>query len=425
MIVIKDDQTTAVCEYCGNRQTLPRLNNNEKSVLVERAEMYRQSGDYDKAIELYEKTLSIEKSDPDVYWALALCRYGILFVRDPRTGMAVPTVNRTQMTPISLDKDYKTALEYADFQQRSLYEEQAKRIDEIQKNILKISKNEQPFDVFICYKENDSNGRRTHESANAAQMYHLLCREGYKVFFARITLEDKIGAAYEPYIFSALQSAKVMIVVGTSKENFEAPWVRNEWSRYLAMIQSGENKTLIPAYRDMDPYELPQEFAYLQALDMNNLGFMHDLLHAIRKIIPKKAEQPEVPVPQPQEDLNRRCAESLLGTLQNRRLRNSIVFGTAAFYSLVCAVVCCSVSSAQYGTGRSSALVFAMFFFAATAFFAFNAVFLAVKYNKLIKKYRFPNKLRYKEDKEMVKKYYSGIDFRRISAELERLSKTF
>ena len=66
-----------------------------------------------------------------------------------------------------------------------------------------------------------------------------------------------------------------------------------------------------------------------------------------------------------------------------------------------------------------------MFFFAATAFFAFNAVFLAVKYNKLIKKYRFPNKLRYKEDKEMVKKYYSGIDFRRISAELERLSKTF
>ena len=168
MIVIKDDQTTAVCEYCGNRQTLPRLNNNEKSVLVERAEMYRQSGDYDKAIELYEKTLSIEKSDPDVYWALALCRYGILFVRDPRTGMAVPTVNRTQMTPISLDKDYKTALEYADFQQRSLYEEQAKRIDEIQKNILKISKNEQPFDVFICYKENDSNGRRTHESANVS-----------------------------------------------------------------------------------------------------------------------------------------------------------------------------------------------------------------------------------------------------------------
>ena len=35
------------------------------------------------------------------------------------------------------------------------------------------------------------------------ELYGELVREGFKVFFARITLEDKLGEAYEPYIFAA------------------------------------------------------------------------------------------------------------------------------------------------------------------------------------------------------------------------------
>ena len=42
-----------------------------------------------------------------------------------------------------------------------------------------------------------------------------LTEKGYRVFFARITLEDKLGTEYEPYIFAALNSAKIMLVFGT------------------------------------------------------------------------------------------------------------------------------------------------------------------------------------------------------------------
>ena len=41
---------------------------------------------------------------------------------------------------------------------------------------------------------------------------------------------------------------------------------------------------LIPAYRDMDPYDLPEEFSHLQAQDMSKLGFMQDLIRGIKKI---------------------------------------------------------------------------------------------------------------------------------------------
>ncbi len=116
-------------------------------------------------------------------------------------------------------------------------------------------------------------------------MYYQLQKEGYKVFFSRITLEDKLGSAYEPYIFAALNSAKVMVVVSTKPENLASVWVRNEWSRYLDLIKSGKPKTIIPAYKDMDPYDLPEEFSQLQALDMSKLGFMQDLVRGIAKII--------------------------------------------------------------------------------------------------------------------------------------------
>ena len=90
---------------------------------------------------------------------------------------------------------------------------------------------------------------------------------------------------YEPYIFAALNSAKVMVVLGTKPEYFNAVWVKNEWSRYLALIKNGAKKMLIPAYRDMDPYDLPEEFSHLQAQDMSKLGFMQDLIRGIKKIV--------------------------------------------------------------------------------------------------------------------------------------------
>lgn len=119
----------------------------------------------------------------------------------------------------------------------------------------------------------------------AQEIYQELTEMGFQVFFARITLEDKLGEEYEPTIFAALNSARVMVAVGASRENLESVWVKNEWSRYLELIKRGEDKKLIPAYRDMDPYDLPEEFARLQALDMGKIGFLQDLTRGIQKIL--------------------------------------------------------------------------------------------------------------------------------------------
>ena len=282
---ITPDQSVAVCEYCGTKQTLPRLDGDRKAMLYDRADHFRRNNDYDKATGIYEQILNEDPTDAESYWSLVLCRYGIEYVEDPETRKRVTTVNRTQFTSIFDDEDYKSALRHANAAQKEIYEEEAAVINEIQKGILAISQQEAPFDVFICYKETDSHGRRTQDSVLATELYHELTREGFRVFFSRITLEDKLGVAYEPYIFAALNSAKVMVVLGTRPEHFQAVWVRNEWSRYLSLMKNGAKKALIPAYRSMDPYDLPDEFSHLQAQDMSKLGFMQDLVHGIKKYV--------------------------------------------------------------------------------------------------------------------------------------------
>ncbi len=281
---INPGESVAVCEYCGTTQTLPKLDDDRRANLYDRANHFRRNNDFDKAAGIYEQILNEDKTDAEAYWSLVLCRYGIEYVEDPATHKRVPTVNRAQYTSIFDDEDYKAAIQYADAAQRVVYETEAKAINEIQKGILEISQKEEPFDVFICYKETDANGRRTPDSVLATDLYHQLTQEGFKVFFSRITLEDKLGIAYEPYIFAALNSAKVMVVLGTKPEYFNAVWVKNEWSRYLALIRGGAKKVMIPAYRDMDPHDLPEEFSHLQAQDMSKLGFMQDLIRGIKKL---------------------------------------------------------------------------------------------------------------------------------------------
>lgn len=281
---INNNETVATCEYCGTQQTLPKLDDDRRANLYDRANHFRRNNEFDKAMGIYEQILNEDNTDAEAYWSLVLCRYGIEYVEDPASHKRIPTVNRAQFTSVFDDDNYKSALQYADSYQRAIYEEEAKAINEIQKGILAISQKEEPFDVFICYKETDNSGRRTPDSVLANDLYHQLTQEGFKVFFARITLEDKLGSAYEPYIFAALNSAKVMVVLGTKPEYFNAVWVKNEWSRYLSLIKNGAKKMLIPAYKDMDPYDLPEEFSHLQAQDMSKLGFMQDLIRGIKKI---------------------------------------------------------------------------------------------------------------------------------------------
>lgn len=291
---ITDNTTVVTCEYCGRQQTVPSADNEKKVNLFNRANRLRSKCEFDKAASVYESIVAEFPQESEAYWGLCLCKFGIEYVDDPTTANKIPTCHRTSFESIFDDNNFEMALENADAVAVNVLRNEAKEIDRLQKQILEIAKNEQPFDVFICYKESDENGQRTADSELAHDIYDVLTEKGYKVFYSRITLKAKLGQDYEPYIFSALNSAKVMLSIGTKFEYFNAVWVKNEWSRFLALMKSDKSKTLIPCYRNIDPYDMPKEFSNLQGQDLSSPRAFQDLVSNIEKIIPK-VNQPAVP----------------------------------------------------------------------------------------------------------------------------------
>ena len=283
-LTITEGSTVCECEFCGTLQTVPNADNEKKMNLFARANRLRFNNEFDKASGVYESIIADFPEEAEAYWGLVLCKYGIEYVEDPATGKKVPTCHRSSFDSVFDDNNYELVMEYADTVSKRVYREEAKCIEELRKSIIEVSSNEKPYDIFICYKETDENGERTLDSVLAQDIYDALTEKGYRVFFSRITLEDKLGVEYEPYIFAALHSAKVMLAVGTNYEYYDAVWVKNEWSRYLQLIAKGEKKTLIPVYKNLDAYDMPKEFARLQAQDMGKVGAMQDLLRGIDKI---------------------------------------------------------------------------------------------------------------------------------------------
>ena len=281
---VTPDLTVGKCKYCDATILIPK-ELDRKGKLYNRAVFLRQNNEFDKAASIYEEILKEDNEDADAHWGLVLCEYGIEYVKDPKDGKRKPTCHRTQATSILSDPDYKAALQFADLEASRVIESEAKQIHEIQAKILQIATHEPPYDVFISYKESDELGNRTKDSVIAQDIYYELAeKRNYRVFFARKTLEKKLGSEYEPIIYAALSTAKVMVVIGTCPEHFTSVWVKNEWSRFLRMNDHSD-KVLIPAYQDMSPYELPDELSVLQALDMSKIGYLQDLIDGIQRII--------------------------------------------------------------------------------------------------------------------------------------------
>ena len=78
---INESQTTAVCEFCGSTQALPKVGSDAKTALVQRAEDYRRANEFDRALELYEKA-KFSRDSAEV------CRTAAEVVEAERNGTA-------------------------------------------------------------------------------------------------------------------------------------------------------------------------------------------------------------------------------------------------------------------------------------------------------------------------------------------------
>ena len=283
-----------VCEYCSNKWEIDSGNDVHA---VDRANAWSalRDGDFEKASELFENIIIKEENNYEAYWGRALAFAGIVYVTDMNENKKVPTCNNITEESFANNKDVQKAISLAPVDIAEGYKQQVGYIEKVRIEWLEKASKEPAYDVFISFKDSDrENGiERTQDSVDAQDLYNALVDEGYKVFFSRISLRDKISEQYEPYIYNAIKTAKVMIVFGEKTEYFSSAWIKNEWNRFKNRIEKGEKhkNSLVVVYKNMNPGDLPVVLKSRQCLNAGDMTFLSDLNRHIKRVVDESKKE--------------------------------------------------------------------------------------------------------------------------------------
>ena len=143
-------QSIGQCLYCGKKVSVPTIES-KKIRWYNEANELRQNCEFERARSIYENLRMENEKEADAYWGILLCKYGIEYVTDPKTGKKIPTCHRADNRSILEDTDYKQAIKFATSSKKEIWEEEAKNLDQILNEVLIEARKQNDFDVFISY----------------------------------------------------------------------------------------------------------------------------------------------------------------------------------------------------------------------------------------------------------------------------------
>ncbi len=277
----KKDGKYIKCKFCGN---LYRANLMDEPMYVDLryAVNKRQEANFDDARRCYDKLIKNNPEDSsleEAYWGRFLCEQYVIFYQNDM-GESIPSFWEINREHYSKSHSYQKAIEYGAFSgNRENYERLAERIEEYKKKYVKV-KEEYPdgYQVFICFKDSGTNDRNL-----GYDLYNEFSGK-YKIFFSPKSLNEISGNDYEPYIYHALKTARVLLVLCSSRDALESKWVHNEWWRFYK-FSNGTDRTIIPIFRrGFEEAQLPQEIKNCQG-HYENVKLVSDLSERLSAIL--------------------------------------------------------------------------------------------------------------------------------------------
>jgi hypothetical protein len=130
------------------------------------------------------------------------------------------------------------------------------------------------YDIFISFKNLDNRGERTLDSYMAEELHNFLTQNKLRVFMSNKSLEELGTAKFKEAIDSALDAAAVLVVVATSTEYLNSPWVSYEWNSFFNDILSNVKPTsqVFTYVRGISPSELPRSLRQVQSFQAGDEG---------------------------------------------------------------------------------------------------------------------------------------------------------
>jgi hypothetical protein len=290
-LVFSESFNIARCSSCDRKAYIRADDVSGNRIRILQADSLRQKFQFDDAEALYREIVRENPDHVEALFGMLLCNYGIIYVEESEHKF-VATMNRyldEKLTDHKIVKQLKKIVK----EPNSQYFVEIEYIESVREKIASKIRADAKYDIFICYKKSvktEQGVLETLESRYAAKIYKMLIESGYEdIFFAEETLPGDPGAIYEAEIYTALKTAKVMILMCSFKDYVTSSWVQNEWRRFLYEIERDDNKILIPVcLSGFDPNQLPHKIKPKTAMDMQAINFREILLDKLQQKIPLK-----------------------------------------------------------------------------------------------------------------------------------------
>lgn len=263
-----------VCEFCLNvyssAENSDSITDKINYANTKRIENY----DFEGALELCFEVLRENPKNQIANWEALLAEYQIVYLQNAKGNFKPTLLNPNVSMPINKCSYYKNL--NSDFREMADFAE-AMRLE-----VISASQHIPDYDVFISYKQHvdKSDTIATEEAQWAAEIYKRLSKSGLRVFYDEVSLNEGT-AGWEPHIYSALKSAKYLIVLGSSAKNINSTWVKNEWKRFIYYRKNDSNKTFTVVRKNLKPEELDLELQSQQMIDVDKGDWIDKLVKKV------------------------------------------------------------------------------------------------------------------------------------------------
>lgn len=233
------------CKYCSTINY--EIKNNQVSKILLDARNELATYNFSKALDLYQLVLRDNDSPhivKEALWGSLLSSLGVVYIRSYGEFNSIPTFgfyNKDQES-IKNNRYYKELLKLdLDKEEKESYVSKVEELDKIYRMIGNQLELESKYDVFLCVKittrtsKNQEANGYTKDSKVADEMYDYLTSKGLRVFYSERSLK---GVEYDSQILNALIRSEKMIVISSSREYLETPWVLSEYRRWFNFIDS-------------------------------------------------------------------------------------------------------------------------------------------------------------------------------------------
>lgn len=260
------------CPCCHNVYTLPKKEIKPATLdCLRQGEHDLDTCRFDDAYTAYSKATEYDGCEPEAYWGMALAEFKVQYIKDGINNRLQPICHEFISRAFVDNKNYQTALKYATDKQKLEYINKAKAIDYIRNKFTELKKSGLDYDCFICVKVTDDETKEPTRDAHFADgIYDHLKEKGVAPFYSEKDIRTATGDDYEARILYALYVSSCMLIVCSKEEYLRTPWVQNEYTRFLSLINNDEkeNSSVTFVFKDNPIEKLPGKNGKIQGIDL-------------------------------------------------------------------------------------------------------------------------------------------------------------